>query len=113
HGPGGRAAGWDPVAPRLGDAYRGIRVDLRGHGRSASPTDGYDIPTQARRVGAALDRIGAGRVAVIGHSTGGTVATALAEQRPDARAALALIHTRPSSDAHLSPGPLPPFVLVP
>src|SRR5215472_10590012 len=72
HGTAGSTAWWDPVVPRLADAYRVIRVDLPGHGRPASPTDGYDIPTQARRVGAALDRLGAGGVAVIGHSTGGT-----------------------------------------
>jgi len=107
HGTAGSTAWWDPVVPRLADAYRVIRVDLLGHGRSASPTDGYDIPTQARRVGAALDRLGAGRVAVIGHSTGGTVATALAEQRPDAVAALALIDTGPSPDAYISQGLLP------
>ena len=113
HGTAGSMAWWDPVVPRLADAYRVIRVDLLGHGRSASPTDGYDIPTQARRVGSALDRIGAGRVAVIGHSTGGTVATALAEQRPDAVAALALIDTGPSSDAYISQGLLPRLLLAP
>ena len=113
HRTAGSTAWWDPVVPRLADAYRVIRVDLLGHGRSASPTDGSDIPTQARRVGAALDRIGAGRVAVIGHSTGGTVATALAEQRPDAVAALALIDTGPSSDAYISQGLLPRLLLAP
>ena len=99
HGTGASTAWWDPVVPRLAGAYRVIRVDLLGHGRSSSPAGGYDIPTQARRVGAALDRLGASRVTVIGHSTGGSVATALAEQRPDAVAALALIDTGPSADA--------------
>ena len=81
----------DPVVPRLAAAYRVIRVDLLGHGRSASPADGYDIPAHARRVGAVLDMLGVSRVTVIGHSSGCTVATALAEQRPDAVAGLALI----------------------
>src|SRR5512132_2516482 len=104
HGLAASTAWWDPVVPRLAGAYRVIRVDLFGHGRSSSPAGGYDIPTQARRVGAALDRLGAGRVAVIGHSTGGTVATALAEQRPDLVAALALIDTGPSPDAKIPQG---------
>src|SRR5262249_36968248 len=86
--------------------------DLLGHGRSASSTDGYDIPTQARRVGAALDRLGAGRVAVIGHSTGGTVATALAEQRPDAVAAPARIDPGPTPGAYTSQSPPAPPALA-
>lgn len=113
HGTGGSTAWWDPVVPSLASAYRVIRVDLFGHGRSASPAGGYDIPTQARRVGAALDRLGAGRVAAIGHSTGGSVATALAEQRPDLVAALALIDTGPDPDAFISQGLLSRLLLAP
>jgi pimeloyl-ACP methyl ester carboxylesterase len=60
------------VIPALAGAYRVIRVDLAGHGRSSSPASGYDIAAQARRAGAVLDRLGAGQVTVIGHSTGGT-----------------------------------------
>jgi len=102
-----------PGGPAAGGCLRVIRVDLLGHGRSASPVSGYDIPTQARRVGAALDRLGAGRVTVIGHSTGGSVATALAEQRPGAVAALTLIDTGPSPDAYISQGLLPRLLLAP
>jgi pimeloyl-ACP methyl ester carboxylesterase len=101
HGTGASTAWWDPVVPTLAAACRVIRVDLAGHGRSASTADGYDIPAQAHRVGAALDRLGAGRVAVIGHSTGGTVATALAEERRGTVTALALIDIGPSLDAFL------------
>jgi pimeloyl-ACP methyl ester carboxylesterase len=99
HGSAGSTAWWDPVVPALAGACRVIRVDLLGHGRSSSPAGGYGIPAQGRRVGAALDRLGAGRVTVIGHSMGCMVATALAEQRPDKVAALALIDTGPSLDA--------------
>jgi pimeloyl-ACP methyl ester carboxylesterase len=41
------------------------------------------------------------RVAVIGHSSGCVVATALAEHRPDAVVALALIDMGPSPDAKI------------
>ena len=82
HGTGAGTAWWDPVIPQLAGTRRVIRVDLAGHGRSASPAGGYDVPAQARRAGTVLERLGAGRVTVIGHSTGGSVATALAEQRP-------------------------------
>jgi pimeloyl-ACP methyl ester carboxylesterase len=104
HGTGACTAWWDPVVPALAGPYRVIRVDLPGHGRSSSPMDGYDIPAQAGRVGAVLDRLGAGSVMVAGHSTGGTVATALAEQRPGLVTALALIDIGPSLDAFADQG---------
>src|SRR5215467_3813958 len=104
HGTAGSAAWWDPVIPALAGAYRVIRVDLLGHGRSSSPAGRYGIPAHARRVGAALDRLGADRVTVIGHSMGCMVATALTEQRPDKVAALALIDMGPSLDAHIPDG---------
>jgi pimeloyl-ACP methyl ester carboxylesterase len=103
---------WDPVVPLLAGAHRVIRVDLLGHGRSAGPAGGYDIPAQARRVGAALDKLGVSRVTVIGHSSGCTVATALAEQRPDAVAALALIDMGPSPDAKIPERPIFRLILT-
>ena len=78
HGTAASTAWWDPVIPQLAGDCRVIRVDMAGHGRSSAPAGGYDIPAQARRAGAVLDRLGAGQVTVIGHSTGGYVATALA-----------------------------------
>jgi pimeloyl-ACP methyl ester carboxylesterase len=101
HGSAGSLASWDAVVPSLARAFRVIRVDLLGCGRSATPAGGYDIPTQARRVGTALDKLGVNRVTVIGHSGGCTVATALAEQRPGAVAALALIDMGPTPDAKI------------
>jgi pimeloyl-ACP methyl ester carboxylesterase len=87
---------WDPVVPSLASACRVIRVDLFSGDK---PGRGYDLPAQAARVGAELDRLGVGRVTVIGHSSGGILATALAEQRPGLVAALALINTGPRLDA--------------
>jgi pimeloyl-ACP methyl ester carboxylesterase len=112
HGTGASTAWWDPVVPALAGACRVIRVDLAGNGQSASPASGYDIPAHARRVGAALDRIGAGRVTAIGHSMGCMVATALAEQRPDKVAALALIDMGPSLDALIPEGLLVRLLLT-
>lgn len=115
HGTGACATWWDPVVPALADSHRVIRVDLLGHGQSSSPRGGYDIPAQARRVGTVLDRLraGAGPVTVIGHSTGGTVATALAEQRPGQVTALALIDTGPSLDAFADQGLAGRLLLAP
>src|SRR5260221_12131533 len=71
HGTAASTASWDPVVPALAGACRVIRVDLAGHGRSASPAGGDDIPAHARPAGARLDRPGAGPGDVIRHSTGG------------------------------------------
>nr|CTQ91287.1 Alpha/beta hydrolase fold [Kibdelosporangium sp. MJ126-NF4] len=100
HGLAGSTAWWDPVLPALRDLHV-VRVDLLGHGRSAKPADGYGIGEQARRVGAVLDQLGVRRASVVGHSTGGAVATSLAEQRRDLVAAIALIDTGPRADAFL------------
>jgi pimeloyl-ACP methyl ester carboxylesterase len=91
---------WDPVVPPLADGYRVIRADLLGRGTSG-PAARCDVAAQARRAGALLDRLGVDRVTAIGHSSGGIVATALAEQRPGKVAALVLINTGPSPGAKL------------
>ena len=100
HGSGSSTRTWDPMVPLLTTSHRVIRIDLLGHGQSDKPADGdYAIPAQARRAAAALDRLGAGHVIVVGHSSGGYTATALAEQRPDVVTAIALINTGPCMDA--------------
>ncbi|MEU4828853.1 alpha/beta fold hydrolase [Actinomadura sp. NPDC023710] len=104
HGTASSTRSWAPMVPLLTGSHRVIRVDLLGHGRSAEPADGsYALPDQARRVGAALDRLGAGHAVVVGHSSGGAAATALAEQRPDLVTALALVNTGPSLNAFIAP----------
>ena len=73
---------WDQMTPALARDHRVIRFDLLGHGGSEKPKKGYGMESQARLVAGALDRLGVRRAAVVGHSMGGSVATALAEQRP-------------------------------
>jgi len=113
HGTAASTTWWDPMIPALAGAHRVIRIDLAGHGRSSSPAGGYDIPAQARRAGVVMDRLGADQVTVIGHSTGGHVATALAEQRPGLVSALALIGTGPDLDAYTDQGLLGRLLLAP
>ncbi|MFJ5549966.1 alpha/beta fold hydrolase [Streptomyces sp. NPDC093225] len=100
HGSGFSGGSWSPVVPALTGQYHVIRVDLPGHGQS-SPAPSYDVPEQAGRLAAVLDELGLRPVAVVGHSSGGYIATALAEQRPDLVGSLALISSGPSPDAIL------------
>ena len=114
HGLAGSTRWWDPVVPALARSHRVIRIDLLGHGRSAKPAGGgYTIPEQGRRVADAMDRLGVRRATVVGHSTGGSVATALAERRRDLVAALALIDTGPRTDAFISDGFVGRLLFVP
>ena len=87
---------WDRVAPAL--ERRGLRVirfDLLGHGRSEKPRDGYAPEEQARRVASALAKLRVRHAAVVGHSMGGTVASALAQQKPGLVRRVAVIGTPP------------------
>ncbi|WP_077057556.1 alpha/beta hydrolase [Streptomyces sp. MP131-18] len=104
HGSAASVRSWEPLVPLLTESHRVIRIDLLGFGRSAKPDDGrYEVPEQGRRAGVALDRLGVERAVAVGHSSGGMVATALAEQRPDLVTALALINTGPSLNAFIAP----------
>jgi pimeloyl-ACP methyl ester carboxylesterase len=114
HGSGASGASWSPVVPALAAHHHVIRIDLPGCGQSP-PARSYDVPAQARRVAAVLDDLGLSPVTTVAHSSGGYVATALAEQRPDLVSALALVSTGPRLDA-LLPQPVilrvllaPPF----
>jgi pimeloyl-ACP methyl ester carboxylesterase len=60
------------------------------------------VPDQAARVAALLDDLGLGPAAVAGHSSGGYIATALAEQRPGLVRSLALISSGPRPSALLA-----------
>ncbi|WP_331739012.1 alpha/beta hydrolase (plasmid) [Streptomyces sp. NBC_00727] len=111
HGSASSARSWDALVPLLAatgagaEAHRVVRIDLLGHGRSDKPDDGsYAIPDQARRAGKVLDRLGVGHAVVVGHSSGGVTATALAEQRPELVSALVLVNTGPGLGAFIATG---------
>lgn len=73
---------WDRMIPRLAATHRVIAVDLLGHGGSGKPTSGYSIENQADLVAQVLGRLGVRDAEVVGHSLGGPVSIALAEQSP-------------------------------
>ena len=95
HGWTGSIHWFDRITPLLAKRYHVIRVDLLGHGGSEKPKNGYSMEAQADRVAAALERLGARRALVAGHSTGGEVAIALAARHPKLTRALAVIDSEP------------------
>lgn len=100
HGSGASSLSWQAMVPPLAATHRVVRVDLLGHGRSAQPADGaYGIPEQADRAARVLELLDAGPAVVVGHSSGGYTAVALAERRPDLVRGLVLVNTGPRRDA--------------
>lgn len=73
---------WDGMVLLLERDHRVITVDLLGHGGSEKPDSGYTPPSQAKVVGEALQRLEISDATVVGHSLGGSVTVALAEQNP-------------------------------
>ena len=72
---------WDPLIGDLAGTHQVLAVDLRGHG--ASPmADAYDLGSMAADIEALVDRLGLQAPLVVGHSLGGTVATAYAASYP-------------------------------
>jgi pimeloyl-ACP methyl ester carboxylesterase len=86
---------WGRITPLLTPRRHVIRVDLLGHGGSEKPRDGYAIEQQADRVALALGRLRVRRALVVGHSTGGEVAIALAARHPELARRLVVIDTEP------------------
>lgn len=73
---------WDRMIPSLAEDHRVVAVDMLGHGGSEKPTSGYEIENQADLVAGVLGRLGVKDAVVVGHSLGGPVSIALAEQSP-------------------------------
>jgi pimeloyl-ACP methyl ester carboxylesterase len=95
HGFGATAWSWTAVARRTCRARRVVAVDLRGHGLSDAPTEGYDLESLATDVEAVAD--GAGLLArppgiiLVGHGFGAMVASWVAARLGAACAGLVLI----------------------
>jgi len=84
----GDARMWDPIWPAVTSAYRAIRYDVRGFGRSPAATENYSLLADALIV---LDHFGVGAAHVVGCSMGGGTAIQLALARPDLVKSLLLL----------------------
>ena len=88
---------WDRMAPILAREHRVVRIDLLGHGGSEKPSSGYEIPQQAALVAGALSELEVEGAVVVGHSMGGSVATALAEESSELVGRVVIIDTAPDT----------------
>jgi len=82
---------WDDLVPELSDAgFRVARYDLRGHGRSSSPSAGYRWGDHAADLATVLDHLGGG-AHLVGLSKGAGVALELVLRAPERIRSLVLI----------------------
>jgi pimeloyl-ACP methyl ester carboxylesterase len=82
HGLSSNSRIWDLPARTLASRRRVIALDLRGHGLSDVPDDGYGFEETVADVIAFLDVLGLDSVAIAGHSWGANVALCLAAGHP-------------------------------
>ncbi|GGS05897.1 alpha/beta hydrolase [Streptomyces humidus] len=77
-----------------------VMYDLRGHGRSERPAEGYTLDDNIDDLEALLDRLAVtGPVHLVGNSYGGTIAFGFAARRPERAASVSLIESEPATAA--------------
>jgi pimeloyl-ACP methyl ester carboxylesterase len=84
HGLSSNRRTWERVGARLHELGHPVAaVDLRGHGRSGKPDDGYDFATMGDDLLKALDAAGFASAVLAGQSTGGNIVVDLAARAPE------------------------------
>ena len=100
HGLGGQWQNWLENIPRLAQERRVLALDLPGHGLTPEPADGkITISGYGRCVDAFCERLGLGKVALVGNSMGGFVTAEVAIQFPERVSRLALVSAAGISSA--------------
>jgi pimeloyl-ACP methyl ester carboxylesterase len=106
HGWAGFGSWWEEMIQHLDLAgLRLILADLRGHGESDKPADGYTLERFSRDMFAVANHAEADRVVLIGYSMSGRFAQFMACERPERVLGQVLI-----GPAAASPFPLPPEI---
>lgn len=95
HATGFNAMTYRELLEPLGERFRVVALDQRGHGLSALPAEPEELPgweLYGRDMLAVFDALGDGpKLVLAGHSMGGAVATMAAEQRADRVASMVLL----------------------
>ena len=97
HGYGATGRMWDGQHRVLGDRYRLISWDMRGHGQTVSPDDPaqYSLDLTVADMKALLDHLGIRRAVIGGLSLGGYVSLAFALAHPATVEALIICDSGP------------------
>jgi len=90
---GTTSALWDRQAAAFATAFRVVRYDTRGHGRSSAPPGDYSLDELGRDALRILDAVGADRAHICGVSLGGMTAMWMGLHAPDRVGRLVLAST--------------------
>ena len=86
---------WESFAARLSRSCRVIAVDLPGHGKSALNAGTGTMESMAAEIKELIDSLGLSKVFMTGHSLGGYITLAFAEQFPEMLSGYCLFHSHP------------------
>jgi pimeloyl-ACP methyl ester carboxylesterase len=111
HGLGGQWQNWLENIPRLAQERRVVAMDLPGFGLTPEPDDDDEvsIPRYGRCVNSLCDKLGLGRVDLVGNSMGGFIAAEVAIQFPERVARLVLVSAAGISSAETLQAPIMTF----
>jgi pimeloyl-ACP methyl ester carboxylesterase len=94
HGWCSKSAHWDRQVEHFAPAYRVVRWDRRGIGRSGAAAAAESPDRHAADLAVLLDHLGIDTVTVVGHAGGGPATVAFAARHPDRVTGMVLVDTR-------------------
>ncbi len=100
---------WEPVSRFLAGPYRLLIPDLRGHGRSCRPDDGYDIANQAGDLGTVIEAAAPETLHLVAHGFSAAVALEYAVRHPEKLCSLVLVAPAPAEGVKTPPEALALF----
>ncbi len=86
---------WDRQVTALAPSYRCVTVDLRGHGSSSKPVDGYGYEEHVEDLDRLLGALDLRHATLVGSSMGGAIAIQLAAVHPERVAQVVTVGTPP------------------
>lgn len=90
---------WDDLAEKLSDSFHVVTADLPGFGKSPGLPEGFTLEDVARTLFRWISEKHFSKPVIVGHSLGGYVTLALAEQKPDSLAGMCLFHSTALADS--------------
>ncbi|HEY9881197.1 MAG TPA: alpha/beta hydrolase [Leptolyngbyaceae cyanobacterium] len=91
HGLADHALVWSELGEALSQNYHVVAVDMRGHGESSKPAQGYAATDVIGDLEALMDCLGWSSAHILGHSWTGKVAIIWATRRPERFRSLILV----------------------